>query len=134
MNRYGKPRRKLTIWLGSDNEGQDGMNGYGYEVTREDSMVLVQCPVPQEDDEELEVFILPDLFPKIRAAMDAAEGRPARDPLAGTMFAARKPGMQRLVITVTCPEGTASPVLDEILELIEDLPEDSGVTTMITDD
>lgn len=73
MNRYGKPARRLTIWLGSDDGSPDGMGGYGYDITREDLMVRIGCPVPQEDDEELEVFILPDLFPKIRAAMDLAD-------------------------------------------------------------
>lgn len=76
MNIYGKPRRKTTIWLGSDDGG--GMNGYGYDVHREDSMVSIGFAGHGENDEDLEVFILPDLFPKIRKAMDAAEGKPQR--------------------------------------------------------
>ena len=74
MNRYGRPLRKTTIWLGSDDEGEDGMSGYGYDVTREDSMVSIEYTRPQnEDNEELQVFILPDLFPAIRAVMDRIE-------------------------------------------------------------
>lgn len=76
MNIYGKPRRKTTIWLGSDDG--EGMNGYGYDVHREDNMVSVAFAGRDENDEDLEVFILPDLFPKIRKAMDAAEGKPQR--------------------------------------------------------
>jgi hypothetical protein len=77
VNIYGKPRRKTTIWLGSDDG--EGMNGYGYDVSREDSMVSIEYTGQMhENDEELQVFILPDLFPKIRKAMDAAEGKPQR--------------------------------------------------------
>jgi hypothetical protein len=74
VNIYGKPRKKTTIWLGSDDG--EGMNGYGYDVHREDSMVSIEYTGQMdENDEELEVFILPDLFPAIRKAMDAAEGK-----------------------------------------------------------
>lgn len=80
MNRYGQPHRKTTIWLGSDDEGANGMNGYGYDVHREDSMVSIEYVRElDEDSEELQVFILPDLFPAIRRAMDAAEAtRPGK--------------------------------------------------------
>ena len=77
MNRYGKPQKKLTIWLGSDDGAEGGMKGYGYDVHREDSMVSIEYTRELNDhDEELEVFILPDLFPKIRKVMDAIEKRP----------------------------------------------------------
>ena len=77
MNRYGQPHRKTIIWLGSDDEGPDGMNGYGYDVSREDNMVSIEYipRSPAEDSDQLQVFILPDLFPAIRRAMDAAEGK-----------------------------------------------------------
>jgi hypothetical protein len=76
VNIYGKPHRKTTIWLGSDDEGEDGMNGWGYDVSRKDSMVSIEYTGRvDENDEALEVLILPDLFPKIRKAMDAIEKR-----------------------------------------------------------
>jgi hypothetical protein len=79
MNIYGKPRRKTTIWLGSDDDGKDGMSGYGYDVRREDSMVSIEYTRElSENDDALQVFILPDLFPKIRKAMDAIEARQRR--------------------------------------------------------
>jgi hypothetical protein len=78
VNIYGKPHKKLTIWLGSDDGFKDGMSGYGYDVHREDAMVSITFAARGEDGEDLEVFILPDLFPKIRKAMDAAEGKPQR--------------------------------------------------------
>lgn len=74
MNIYGKPRRKTTIWLGSDDGSEGGMSGYGYDVHREDSMVSIEYTGElREGDEALQVFILPDLFPAIRKAMDAAD-------------------------------------------------------------
>lgn len=75
MNIYGKPHRKTTIWLGSDDGDPEGMSGYGYNVHREDSMVSITFAARDENGEDLEVFILPDLFPAIRKAMDAAEGK-----------------------------------------------------------
>lgn len=75
MNRYGQPYRKTTIWLGSDDGDPGGMQGYGYDISREDSMVSIEYVgnlSETEDHEQLQVFILPDLFPAIRAAMDAA--------------------------------------------------------------
>jgi hypothetical protein len=79
VNIYGKPRRKTTIWLGSDDEGRGGMSGYGYDVTRKDSMVSIEYTRElSENDEELQVLILPDLFPKIRKVMDAIEARQRR--------------------------------------------------------
>ncbi len=78
MNRYGQPHRKTTIWLGSD-DGEEGMNGHGYEVSREDDMVSVEYTGRLgENDEELQVFILPDLFPAIGKVMKAL--REARRP------------------------------------------------------
>jgi hypothetical protein len=77
-NRYGKPRRKTTIWLGSDDGDPGGMNGYGYDVHTEDSMVSIEYTHQLgRDAEELQVFILPDLFPAIRKAMDVIEARAA---------------------------------------------------------
>lgn len=80
MNIYGKPRRKTTIWLGSDDGDKEGMSGYGYNITREDSMVSIEQYAGEmsERDEELQVFILPDLFPKIRKAMAAVEAQQRR--------------------------------------------------------
>jgi len=63
--------RKTTIWLGSDDG--EGMNGY--DVHPEDSMVSIGFAGHDENDEDLEVFILPDLFPAIRKAMDTIEKR-----------------------------------------------------------
>lgn len=80
MNIYGKPRKRLTLWLGSDDGGEDGMNGHGYVVSREDSMVSVAWDGRSENDEDLEVFILPGLFPAIRRAMAAAEAAHGRPP------------------------------------------------------
>ncbi len=68
MVRFGRPCKKTTIWLGG---------GDGYTITREDAMVSIEYPgLTGEDD--LQIFILPSLFPEIRAAMRAAEGRPAK--------------------------------------------------------
>jgi hypothetical protein len=79
MNRYGQPHKKLTIWLGSDDGEKGGMDGYGYDVHREDAMVSIEYVRElNENSEELQVFILPDLFPKIRKIMDAIEKRPAK--------------------------------------------------------
>jgi len=82
VNIYGKPRRKTTIWLGSDDGDERGMTGYGYDVRREDSMVSIEYTGElgrqDENDEELQVFILPDLFPKIRKAMAAVEAQQRR--------------------------------------------------------
>jgi hypothetical protein len=77
MNRYGKPHKKTTLWLGSDDGSTDGMKGYGYDVTREDNMVSIEYIIRElnENDDALQVFILPDLFPKIRKAMDTIEKR-----------------------------------------------------------
>lgn len=82
MNIYGKPRRKTTIWLGSDDGDEGGMNGYGYDVSRKDSMVSIEYTGElgrqDENDERLQVLILPDLFPKIRKAMNAVEAQERR--------------------------------------------------------
>jgi hypothetical protein len=52
------------------------MNGYGYDVHTEDSMVSIEYTGElHETDEELQVFILPDLFPAVRKAMDVIEAR-----------------------------------------------------------
>lgn len=72
--------RKLTLWLGSD-DGEAGAHARlnGYDVHREDGMVSIEYTGTGEDGEDLEVFILPDLFPAIRAAMKAAEAtRPGK--------------------------------------------------------
>jgi hypothetical protein len=87
VNLYGKPHRRTTIWLGSD-DGTEGMAGYGYDVHREDAMVSVSHPGRDDNDEELEIFILGDLFPKIRAAMDAAERRECASRLADKLHEA----------------------------------------------
>lgn len=66
--------RKTTIWLGSDNASDCTVDadGYGYDVHREDSMVSVTYAGEGED---LEIFILPGLFPKIRKVMKAIEAQ-----------------------------------------------------------
>lgn len=80
MNRYGKPHKKITLWLGSDDGSEGGMDGYGYDISREDSMVSIEYLIRDlnENDDALQVFILPDLFPAIRKAMDAVEKRQAK--------------------------------------------------------
>jgi hypothetical protein len=76
VNIYGQPHRKTTIWLGSDDGDPEGMSGYGYDVRRKDSVLSIEYTRELgENDEALEVLILPDLFPKIRQAMDAIEAR-----------------------------------------------------------
>jgi hypothetical protein len=76
VNRYSQPKRKTTIWLGSDDGDPGGMNGYGYDVHPEDSMVSIEyAGCLGRNGEELQVFILPDLFPAVRKAMDVIEAR-----------------------------------------------------------
>lgn len=73
-DKYGRPGRRLTLWLGSDSEGPDRIlaNGTGYAASREDGKVLISCA---DEDESLEVFILPGLFPGVEAALDACYAR-----------------------------------------------------------
>jgi hypothetical protein len=68
--------RKTTIWLGSDDSDEDGFN-----VHSEDNMVAIEAQLGNDvNGEDLEIFILRDLFPKIRAVMDLIDGRfPARE-------------------------------------------------------
>lgn len=67
--------RKITLWLGNE----DGNEIYHYEINREDSMISVgYAGKPGESD--WQIFILPDLFPKIRAVMDAIEARQQKEP------------------------------------------------------
>jgi hypothetical protein len=71
------PWRKTTLWLGPA-DSETGSTG-SYDVHREDDMVSIGYAGTDEDGEDLEVFILPGLFPAIRAAMKAAEAtRPGK--------------------------------------------------------
>lgn len=67
----GRPHRKTIIWLGSDDG--EGADGHGYDITREDNMVSVGYAGEADNYDDLQVFILPDLFPKIRQIMDTIE-------------------------------------------------------------
>lgn len=65
-------RRKLTVWLGSGDKGEGAAENY--DVHREDAMVSVGYTGQlDENGVDLQVFILPDLFPAIRRVMDAIE-------------------------------------------------------------
>jgi hypothetical protein len=66
----GKISQRITIWLGNDELTADG---YGFDVDTEDDMVAISGDL--NDQERMEVFIQPDLFPKIRHAMDIIENR-----------------------------------------------------------
>lgn len=72
--RYGKAPRRLTLWLGTDTGEPDSVlpDGEGYEATREDGMVLVTAV---SEDENVEVFLLPGLFPGIERALNACYAR-----------------------------------------------------------
>ena len=75
---YAKVGKKTTIWLGSDDDELEdgepvGMQGYGFDVNSEDHMVAITGST--EGGDEFEVFIMRDLFPKIRAVMDRIDNR-----------------------------------------------------------
>lgn len=65
----GKAHRRTTIWLGNAEATADG---YGFHVQSEDDMISIAGAF---SDEDIEVFIHPDLFPHIRRVMDGLEGR-----------------------------------------------------------
>ena len=71
----GNAHRKTTIWLGNDDGDPDGFSGYGFDVGTEDHMVSITAQLEDERSEDLEVFIMRDLFPKIRKAMDRIDRR-----------------------------------------------------------
>jgi hypothetical protein len=75
---HAKVSKKTTLWLGSDDDeledGQPvGMQGYGFDVNSEDNMIAITGST--EGGDEFEVFIMRDLFPKIRAVMDRIDKR-----------------------------------------------------------
>lgn len=74
----GRAHQKTTLWLGNDDGAGDGMsaNGYGFEIGSEDNMVSVESSFGN-DNQAVQVFILRDLFPAIRAVMDRIDGRAA---------------------------------------------------------
>lgn len=51
---------KLTLWIGAEDEP---------EITREDQSVQIQVI----GDQTVEILLAPELFPALRAAMNAAE-------------------------------------------------------------
>ena len=70
--------KKTVLWLGSDDDeledGQKvGMQGYGFDVNSEDNMVAINGTT--EGGDQFEVFIMRDLFPKIRAVMERIDRR-----------------------------------------------------------
>jgi hypothetical protein len=72
----GNAHRKTVIWLGNDDGQASGYNGYGFDVSSEDHMVEITAQLEDDvDGEELQVFILRDLFPAIRAVMDRIDQR-----------------------------------------------------------
>lgn len=73
--RDANAHRKTVIWLGSDDGEDGGMNGYGFDVHTEDNMVAISASVEDDHGEEIEVFIMRDLFPKIRHVMDVIDTR-----------------------------------------------------------
>lgn len=81
-----KISKKTTLWLGSDDDELEdgypaGMQGYGFDVNSEDNMVAIRGTT--EGGEYFEVFIMRDLWPKIRAVMSRIDKR--FDPPAPTV-------------------------------------------------
>lgn len=75
---HAKVSKKTTIWIGSDDDELEdgepvGMGGYGFDVNSEDNMVSVTGTT--EGGDEFEIFVMRDLFPKIRAVMDRIDSR-----------------------------------------------------------
>ena len=75
---YAKISKKTVLWLGSDDDELEdgarvGMQGYGFDVNSEDHMVSITGET--EGGDEYQVFIMRDLFPKIRAVMDRIDER-----------------------------------------------------------
>src|SRR5690349_22759632 len=73
---HAKITQRTTLILGSDDDeledGQRvGMQGYGFTVTREDNMVHIEGAT--EGGDEFEIFIMRDLFPKIRSVMTTVD-------------------------------------------------------------
>jgi len=66
-----KVSKRVTVWLG-DSEGNDEPGGR-FDIHSEDSMVAIEGAM--EDGSEIEVFIGPGLFGRIREVMDGLEGR-----------------------------------------------------------
>lgn len=75
---YAKVARKTVLWLGSDDDELEdgehvGMQGYGFDVNSEDHMVAIRGVT--EGGDEVEVFIMRDLFPEVRAVMRRIDSR-----------------------------------------------------------
>jgi len=75
---HAKVSKKTTLWLGSDDDELEdgykvGMQGYGFDVDSEDNMVSIKGTT--EGGDEVEVFIMRDLWPNIRAVMDRIDSR-----------------------------------------------------------
>lgn len=71
---HGKVSRKTTLWVGSDDGEEGGWEGGGFDVDSEDHMVAITGQL-DETEETVEIFILRDLFPKIRSVMDRIDRR-----------------------------------------------------------
>ena len=68
--------KRITVYVGNDdNDGeQESRNGEGWTVTREDAMVFISHYEEHGSDEtEYQFYLMRDLFPKIRAAMDRVD-------------------------------------------------------------
>jgi hypothetical protein len=63
-------RRRESIWLGQDPDEPTPIQNW--EVKSEDDMIMIEA---ETEGGEVEVFICPELFPKIRAVMDRLEAR-----------------------------------------------------------
>ena len=69
--------KRITVYIGNDDGDygeEQSANGEGWEVTREDAMVYIEhLEVHDGDETAYEFYIMRDLFPKIRAAMDRVD-------------------------------------------------------------
>jgi hypothetical protein len=78
----GVAHTRTTLWLGNGDDVKD-WNGYGFDVAPEDNMVRIETTLGDRvSGADLQVFIMRDLFPKIRAAMDRVDARFTRKPRA----------------------------------------------------
>lgn len=70
----GVAHTKTTLWLGNGDDPRE-WNGYGFEVDSEDNMVSISTQLEDRNGADLEVFIMRDLFRKIRQVMDRIDKR-----------------------------------------------------------
>ena len=72
---HGNAHTKTTLWLGNDDGDPEGYSGYGFDVSTEDNMVSIATSLEDGHGAELEIFVMRDLFPKLRKAMDRIDKR-----------------------------------------------------------